>query len=94
MNERDDNLTTVEDVKQLAHRLDNIERKDIAEMREDISDIKSELHGNKIIIEQNTKVMDDIKQEIMDITEKNQEYAKEILDIVNNFKQENRFETV
>ena len=46
------------------------------------------------LIEQNTKVMDDIKQEIMDITEKNQEYAKEILDIVNNFKQENRFETV
>ena len=35
-----------------------------------------------------------IQQEILKITEKNQEHAKEILDIVNNFKQENRFESV
>ena len=46
------------------------------------------------LLEQNSKVMEDIKQEILKITENNQEYAKEILDIVNNFKQENRFESV
>lgn len=46
------------------------------------------------LIEQNSKVMEDIQQEILKITEKNQEHAKEILDIVNNFKLENRFESV
>lgn len=46
------------------------------------------------LIEQNMKVMDDIKAEILEMTEKNPDHAKEILDIVNNFKQENRFESV
>lgn len=55
---KDVRLNPSEDIQRLTHRVDNIEHKDIAAIKNDISEIKSELHGNKIIMEQNTRVLD------------------------------------
>lgn len=61
--------TPIIDTKSLSRRLDNIEHKEIAEIKRDISDMRAEMAGNKVAMEQNTKVLDRLSETLEKTTQ-------------------------